>query len=66
MTFEARAAAAAKALGVKELELMGFEVNNRSLISALEMGGFTPTSFIAPEALGGGMLSAMSRVEPVS
>ncbi len=65
MTFEARAQDAAKALGVKELELLGIALNNPKLQAALERGGFTPTTIAAPEELGGGIVNAISRVEPV-
>jgi hypothetical protein len=65
MAFEARAQDAAKALGVKELELLGIALNNPKLQAALERGGFTPTTIAAPEELGGGIVNAISRVEPV-
>ena len=65
MTFEARAQDAAKALGAKELELLGIAINNPKLQAALERGGFTPTTIAAPEELGGGIVNAISRVEPV-
>jgi len=65
MTFEARAQDAAKALGVKELELLGIEITNPKLQATLERGGFNPTTIAVPEELGGGSFNAISRVEPV-
>lgn len=65
-TFEARALAAARALGASEIEFMGIEVANSQLRAVLERGGFTPTTLPAPEELGGGTLDAISRIEPVS
>jgi hypothetical protein len=66
MTFEAKAQAVARALGAKELELLGIEINNPKLRAVLERGGFTPTTMPIPEELGGGTLDAISRVEPVT
>jgi hypothetical protein len=60
---EAHSQAAARALGVRELELMGIEVRNDRLRRALEQGGFTPTAIEAPEEVGGGYGNALSRVE---
>jgi hypothetical protein len=65
MSFEARARAAAEALGVKELEFLGIEVTNPRLDAALRLGGFLPATFPAPEELGGGTFEALSRIEPV-
>jgi hypothetical protein len=65
MIFEARAQAAARALGAKELELLGIEVTNPKLQAVLERGGFEATTMPVPEALGGGTLHALSRVETV-
>jgi hypothetical protein len=65
MVFEARAHAAAKALGAKELELLGIEITNPKVQAALERGGFAPTTIPVPEELGGGTFNAISRIEPV-
>lgn len=65
MTFEARAQAAARAVGAKELELLGIEVTNPKLQAVLERGGFTPTTMPVPEEFGGGIFNAISRVEPL-
>lgn len=63
LTFEARARAAANALGAGELELMGIEVTNARLRAVLERGGFTPATMPVPEELGGGTFAVLSRVE---
>jgi hypothetical protein len=65
MVFQAKAQAAARALGAKELELLGIEVTNPRLRAVLERGGFGPTTMPVPEELGGGTLNAVSRIEPV-
>lgn len=65
MTFEARAQAAARAIGATEVELMGLEMTNDKLRVALEQGGFHATTLPVPEELGGGTFQALSRVEPV-
>jgi hypothetical protein len=66
MTFEAKARAAAKAIGAKELQLMGIEVTNDRLRVVLERGGFVPATLPVPEELGGGTFEALSRVEIVT
>jgi hypothetical protein len=65
MMFEARAQAAASALGAKELELIAIEITNPQLRSVLERGGFAPTTMPVPVELGGGIFNAISRIEPV-
>ena len=66
MTFEAKAQAAARALGAKELEILGIAINNPKLRSVLEGGGFTKTTLEVPEELGGGTTNdVISRIEPV-
>jgi hypothetical protein len=65
MTFEGRSQDAAKAVGVKELELLGIEITSPEIQAVLERGGFTPTTIAVPEELGGGTFNAISRVEPV-
>ena len=66
MTFAARAEAAARALGVKELELLAIELTNPKLEATLERGGFAPTTIPVPEELGGGTFNAISRIEAVN
>ena len=66
MTFEAQAQAAGKALGAKELEILGIEITNPKLQAVLERGGFTPTTMPVPDELGGGTFDAISRVEPLN
>jgi hypothetical protein len=66
MTFEAKARAAAKALGANELEVLGVAINNARLKATLEAGGFTKTTLEIPAELGGGTTTdVISRVEPV-
>jgi hypothetical protein len=65
MTFQARTQAAAKALGAKELELLGIEMTNPEFQAVLERGGFVPTTIPVPEELGGGTFNAISRVDSV-
>ena len=65
MSFDSQARATAKALGVKEVELLGIEVNNPKLRAVLQRGGFTPTTLEVPDELGGGTFEALSRVELV-
>src|SRR5262249_43518191 len=64
MAFQARAEAAARALGAKELEVLGIELTNPKLEAVLKRGGFTPTTMPAPEDLGGGTFNAISRIDP--
>lgn len=66
MTFETGAQAAGRALGARELEILGIEITNPQLRAALERGGFTPTKMPVPDELGGGTFDAISRVEPLN
>jgi hypothetical protein len=66
LSFEARAQAAARALGARELELLAIEVTNPRLEAVLKRGGFTPTTMPAPDELGGGTFDAIARVEPLN
>lgn len=65
LLFDIRAQCVARALGVKEIEIMGIEINNPQLEAALIHGGYTRTTGLVPEELGGGTFEALSRVEPV-
>ena len=65
LIFDIRARAVAKAMAVREIELMGIEMTNSRLEAALVLGGFTPTTMPVPEELGGGTFNAISRVEPM-
>ncbi len=63
MTLEARASAAARAIGVPAVELLGIEITNPVLRETLEHGGFAPTEIPVPDELGGGIAQALGRVD---
>jgi hypothetical protein len=64
--FDRKAPTAARALGAREIEIMGIEVANPWLRDILIRGGFAPTTGSVSEELGGGIFNAISRVEPVN
>lgn len=65
LAFDARARAAARAIGAAELELIGVEITNPGLRAVLERSGFMPTVVDVPEELGGGTANALARIDPV-
>jgi hypothetical protein len=60
--FRAQATTAARALGAKQLELVGAEFTNNPLREMLLRQGFTPGTMEAPAALGGGPMDVVSKV----
>ena len=64
MAFESKGRAAAIASGRIELELMGIEITNDRLRTALLTGGSQTTTAETPEELGGGIFTdVLSRIE---
>jgi len=62
LRFRNQSFAVARALGLDEIEIVGYAVINNDILSLLPEYGFTPTVRPIPEALGGGLVDAFVKI----